>query len=99
MLIDCTTCVARDVACGDCVISVLLASPPVRSRRHDDPRATDPSADPAVDLDDAARAALGHLASAGLVPPLRLVAPVSSVDNPDDAVAGAGIPGNDREIA
>lgn len=26
--IDCTTCVARDVACADCVVSVLLSSEP-----------------------------------------------------------------------
>lgn len=29
MLIDCSTCVARDRACGDCVITVLLGRPPV----------------------------------------------------------------------
>jgi hypothetical protein len=28
MLIDCATCEMRDVACDDCVISVLLGSPP-----------------------------------------------------------------------
>jgi hypothetical protein len=28
MLIDCDTCIARDHACGDCVMSVLLARPP-----------------------------------------------------------------------
>lgn len=28
MLIDCDTCVARDVACGDCVIGVLLEQHP-----------------------------------------------------------------------
>ena len=27
MLIDCDTCLARDISCGDCVISVLLATP------------------------------------------------------------------------
>ena len=26
--VDCETCVARGPACGDCVISVLLGSPP-----------------------------------------------------------------------
>ena len=56
MLIDCDTCVARDFACGDCVITVLLGSVPEN-----------------VDLDDAERRALGSLAGAGLVPPLRLV--------------------------
>ena len=28
MLIDCETCVARDIACRDCVVNVLLAAPP-----------------------------------------------------------------------
>jgi hypothetical protein len=28
MLIDCETCEMRDIACDDCVISVLLGSPP-----------------------------------------------------------------------
>jgi hypothetical protein len=60
MLIDCTTCVARDLACGDCVVTVLLGGPPERARGP-------------LDLDDVERVALGSLAQAGLVPPLRLV--------------------------
>jgi hypothetical protein len=56
MLIDCDTCVARDIACGDCVMTVLLGPPSSR-----------------VELDDEERAAIGSLAEAGLVPPLRLV--------------------------
>ncbi|MBV9594097.1 MAG: hypothetical protein JO147_09955 [Actinobacteria bacterium] len=27
MLIDCDTCVARDVACADCVVTMLLGPP------------------------------------------------------------------------
>lgn len=57
MLIDCETCVARDHACGDCVITVLLGTAPPAP----------------VDLDEEERAAIGSLARAGLVPPLRLV--------------------------
>jgi hypothetical protein len=60
MLIDCDTCIARDYACHDCVVTVLLDLAPAP-----------------VDLDDAERAAIGSLAEAGLVPPLRL-APDSS---------------------
>jgi len=56
MLIDCDTCVARDIACGDCVMTVLLGTPSTR-----------------IDLDEEERAAIGSLADAGLVPPLRLV--------------------------
>lgn len=28
MLLDCDTCAARDVHCGDCVVPVLLGAPP-----------------------------------------------------------------------
>ena len=28
MIIDCATCEMRDIACDDCVISVLLSTPP-----------------------------------------------------------------------
>lgn len=28
MLIDCDTCAVRGLACGDCVITVLLGAPP-----------------------------------------------------------------------
>lgn len=59
MLIDCEACVVRGPACGDCVVTVLLATPAGRP------------AD-AVDLDGAERAALAVLAGSGLVPPLRL---------------------------
>jgi hypothetical protein len=63
MLIDCETCVARDRACGDCVITVLLGAPPAP-----------------VDLDEDERAAIGSLADAGLVPPLRLVRALPAPD-------------------
>lgn len=59
MLIDCDTCIARDVACRDCVVTVLLQLTPR-------PRGS-------VDLDDTERAAIDSLAGAGLVPPLRLI--------------------------
>lgn len=63
MLIDCDTCVARDIACGDCVMTVLLGPPSTR-----------------VELDEDERAAIGSLAEAGLVPPLRLVRGHPSAD-------------------
>jgi hypothetical protein len=28
MLIDCDTCVVRGLACGDCVVTVMLGAPP-----------------------------------------------------------------------
>jgi hypothetical protein len=69
VLIDCDSCEARDVACADCVVTVLLGMPvrPARSATATAARAAP------VDLDDAERAAIGVLAESGLVPPLRLV--------------------------
>jgi hypothetical protein len=73
MLIDCQTCVARDIACHDCVVTVLLSTPAVPARRNTAPA---PRSGPSpVELDDDAREAIAHLAGAGLVPPLRLVSP------------------------
>ncbi|ONH28402.1 hypothetical protein [Pseudofrankia asymbiotica] len=39
MLIDCDSCVARGDACKDCVLSVLLAPPPVVEWDEDERRA------------------------------------------------------------
>ncbi len=57
MIIDCDTCVMRDLACGDCVVTVLLGPPGALT----------------AGFDDEERAALDVLAGSGLVPPLRLV--------------------------
>lgn len=56
MIIDCDDCTMRDIACTDCVVSVLLG-PPGAVRDG---------------FDAEERAALGVLADSGLVPPLRL---------------------------
>lgn len=63
MIIDCDTCVMRDLACGDCVVSVLLGAPP----------AVGTGVGTGVELDHAEQAAIAVLAGSGLVPPLRLV--------------------------
>ena len=39
MLIDCDTCAVRETACADCVMSVLLAPPPVVEWDADERRA------------------------------------------------------------
>jgi hypothetical protein len=59
MIIECATCAVRDLACHDCVVSVLLGPPGGES-------------EPA-DLGVEERAAIAVLAGSGLVPPLRLV--------------------------
>lgn len=57
-VIDCDSCLVAGPACQDCVVSVLLGIP-------------DP-ADVPVPLDGEHARAIGVLAGAGLVPPLRL---------------------------
>jgi hypothetical protein len=76
VLIDCDSCEVRGLACGDCVVTVLLGAAPA-----------DLSGPPgAVDLDADERRAIGVLADSGLVPPLRLV-----VHEPDSAVPDAAV--------
>ena len=75
MLIDCDTCAVRGDACGDCVITVLLASPPLESGVEADLEADRDGVSevPLVSFDEDEARALDALAAGGLVPPLRLV--------------------------
>jgi hypothetical protein len=57
MIIDCATCAVRDLACHDCVVTVLLG----------------PVDQEPADLGVEERAAIAVLAGSGLVPPLRLL--------------------------
>jgi hypothetical protein len=68
MKIDCGRCVMRGAACRDCVVSAL--NPPSVTRY--------PAQAPGY-LDEAEIRALGVLANAGLVPPLRLSLPGSQI--------------------
>lgn len=63
MLIDCDSCAVRDLRCGDCVVSVLLA--PEGAHGGGEP--------PVLEVGDAERTALAALADSGLVPRLQLV--------------------------
>jgi len=65
VLIDCDDCAMRDLACGDCVVTVLLRAPAQA------PAA--PSPGHGVEVDEGERRALDVLADSGLVPRLRLV--------------------------
>jgi len=75
MLIDCDTCVVRDVACHDCVVGVLLGTPTVPARTAADAgRAPAEPGDPLpVEFGPVERRALEVLADHGLIPRLRLV--------------------------
>ncbi len=81
MLIDCDTCQVQGLACGDCVVGVLLGPP-----RGEQEGGAEPGG---VELDGADRAAIAVLASSGLVPPLRLVTGPSP-EQEADGVAGSG---------
>ncbi|MFI5731389.1 hypothetical protein ACIA49_14800 [Kribbella sp. NPDC051587] len=78
MLIDCDACVMRGPGCQDCVVTVVLGFSAER--------------DETITIDDDERAALDVLAQSGLVPPLRLVHAVRSVDpnTPAETLAGEG---------
>lgn len=69
LIVDCATCTARGLSCGDCVITALLGLPDEVSP----PR-----------LDDEEQRVLGLFADSGLLPPLRLVTPVSCAQSQSD---------------
>lgn len=79
MVIDCERCAVRGLACGDCVIGVLLGVPgvpatePTAASDGSGPAAGRPSGAAAVQLDAPEQRALAVLADQGLVPRLRLV--------------------------
>ena len=60
--IDCGSCMVRGLACHDCVVTVLLGPPPELAE---------------LIIEDDELRAIEALADGGLVPPLRLVTPVS----------------------
>jgi hypothetical protein len=59
MIIDCDSCEVRNIACDDCVVSVLLAAPPA-ARSGD------------IEWGEDESGALRALAQVGLVPPVRM---------------------------
>lgn len=93
VLIDCDTCVVRDVACADCVVGVLLGTPAVPER---EPTAPAEPGDPLpVEFGPVERRALEVLADHGLIPRLRLVPPTpQSAPNTDVSA----VPRRSREV-
>ncbi|RHA40292.1 hypothetical protein [Cellulomonas rhizosphaerae] len=67
MIIDCESCTARPVACGDCVMTFLAIGSPRAPVVASDGIEPD-----LIDLDVAEQHAIGVLAASGLVPPLRM---------------------------
>ncbi|ORI13355.1 hypothetical protein BJI47_22075 [Rhodococcus sp. 1168] len=69
MIVDCDDCKVRDIACGDCVVTVLLGAPGAEGP-VDVGVAVQGSK---IDIDQEELGAIGVLAEVGLVPRLRLV--------------------------
>jgi hypothetical protein len=59
MIIDCDSCEMRNIACDDCVVSVLLAAPPAVE-------------DGDIEWGEDESGAIRALAASGLVPPVRM---------------------------
>jgi predicted small lipoprotein YifL len=95
MLIDCDACAVRGPACGDCVVSVLLAGPAVHAHDGEPPGAEEGQT--AAELDAAERAAIAVLAGCGLVPPLRLVP--SEAPNAGGRRPSAPVSEGEREVS
>ena len=95
MLIDCDACAVRGPACGDCVVSVLLAGPAVHVHEGEPPGAEEPLTAP--ELDAAERAAIAVLAGCGLVPPLRLVP--SEAPSPSPGHRPGPVAEGEREVS
>lgn len=62
MIIDCDNCLLREIACGDCVVSVLIGAPPSVNIE---------SPSEANLLSEEEARVIDLLASRGMVPPLR----------------------------
>jgi hypothetical protein len=79
MIIDCATCAVRDLACHDCVVTVLLG----------------PVDQEPADLGVEERAAIAVLAGSGLVPPLRLLPvnghPITDPEEEPPRAVGVGV--------
>nr|WP_246098012.1 hypothetical protein [Rhodococcus spelaei] len=69
MIVDCSDCGVRGIACGDCVVTVLLGHPGVGPGRSDGA----PGNPARITIEQDERAAMEALAEAGMVPRLRLV--------------------------
>jgi len=99
MVIDCERCEVRGLACGDCVVGVLLGMPGTAPGAPDgtsdgwDESDRRPSGASAVHLDAPEQRALAVLADQGLVPRLRLVS------TPLRRVSGSGHDGESARDA
>jgi hypothetical protein len=96
VLIDCDKCVMRDIACADCVVGALMAGQGRPETGSPGERAGSDTVHghgtPGTEIGEPERQALGTLADAGLVPPLRLVLPAAGPDEPAGEFPGSRFP-------
>jgi hypothetical protein len=71
MIIDCDHCEVRNIACDDCVVSVLLAAPSVEESEGGDGNGSR-NGSRNIEWQDDESGALRALAQVGLIPPLRM---------------------------
>jgi hypothetical protein len=68
MIIDCDSCIMRDIACKDCVVSVLISAPNNESHEPSE-----------LGLEEAR--VIDLLSSRGMIPPLRYAQNEGESDN------------------
>jgi hypothetical protein len=68
MIIDCDSCIMRDIACKDCVVSVLISAPSNQSHEPSE-----------LGLEEAR--VIDLLSSRGMIPPLRYAQNERESDN------------------
>ncbi len=82
MIIDCESCVMRDIACRDCVVSVLITTPPGRTQEE--------RSSSASEIDSEESRVIDLLASRGMIPPLRYAQSGRITENSQDSEALSG---------
>jgi len=82
MIIDCESCVMRDIACKDCVVSVLITAPPARHQEGASSEASEINGEESRVID--------LLASRGMIPPLRYAHSGQIAGNSQDSEALSG---------
>lgn len=85
MIVDCGDCKVRNIACADCVVTVLLGAPGWSA----DGSVAPASEHPKMAFDQEELGAMDVLAESGLVPRLRLVT------GGDDSIVTGALPSRD----
>ena len=85
MIIDCDSCVMREIACKDCVVSVLISSPAKQNQVSAQVQAETLSE---MSLEEAR--VIDLLASRGMVPPLRYAQTAGFEGNSQESQALSG---------